>query len=355
MKEMPAPEKLSSRSSITCGSELMKNSTRTALPVCQFISTGGTIAMKTDPGGNAPVPALSGDDLLARVPGLQRIADLRVQNLLNVPSDYMGPAEWVALHGAVEAALAQDDVVGAIVSHGTDTLEETAWFLDLTIASDKPVVLTGAQRNASDPDGDGPRNLLNAARVCIDPAARGNGVMVVLNNQINAAREVTKSHTSDVEAFKSGDFGLLGTVDDDRVVFARKPQRRQQLPLAGTALPDVAIVAMYGGADGSMIRRAASTGAKGIVVQALGWGNVNLAMYEAIAEAIDAGIAVVISTRVPNGRVRPIYGFTGGGKTLKNVGATFADNLSPHKARILLMLALQTAQSAASLQALFDR
>jgi L-asparaginase len=112
---------------------------------------------------------------------------------------------------------------------------------------------------------------------------------------------------------------------------------------------------MYGGADGSMIRHAASAGAKGIVVQALGWGNVNLAMYEAIEEAVDAGIAVVISTRVPNGRVRPIYGFTGGGKTLKNVGAAFADNLSPHKARILLMLALQTAQSAASLQALFDR
>lgn len=310
--------------------------------------------MKIDPAGNAPVPALSGDDLLASVPGLPRIATLRVNNLFNLPSDYIGPEQWGVLHRAVEEALAQDNVAGAIVSHGTDTLEETAWFLDLTIESEKPVVLVGAQRNASEPDYDGPRNLLNAARVCVAPDAGGKGVMVVLNNQINAARDVTKSHTSDVEAFKSGDFGFLGTVDDDRVLFARAPLRRQHIPLVGV-LPSVAIVSMYGGADGSMIRCAASSGVKGIVVQALGWGNVSLAMYEAVHEAIDAGVAVVISTRVPNGRVRPIYGFTGGGKTLKDAGAVFADNLSPQKARILLMLALQTQKSTASLQSLFDR
>jgi L-asparaginase len=323
-------------------------------PTCQFISTGGTIAMKIDPASKAPVPALTGDDLLASVPGLPRIATLRVNNLFNLPSDYIGPEQWVALHRAVDEALAQDEVAGAIVSHGTDTLEETAWFLDLTIASEKPVVLIGAQRNASEPDYDGPRNLLNAARVCVAPDAGGKGAMVVLNNQINAARDVTKSHTSDVEAFKSGDFGFLGAVDDDRVVFARAPLRRQHIPLVGD-LPSVAIVPMYGGADGSMVRFVTSSGAKGIVVQALGWGNVSLPMYEAIREAIDAGVAVVISTRVPNGRVRPIYGFAGGGKTLKDIGAVFADNLSPQKARILLMLALQAQKSTASLQALFDR
>lgn len=332
----------------------MSTSDRMALPTCHFISTGGTIAMKIDPAGQAPVPALSGDDLLASVPGLQRVANLRVSNLFNLPSDYMGPAQWVALHRAVEEALAQDEVTGVIVSHGTDTLEETAWFLDLTLASHKPVVLSGAQRNASEPDYDGPRNLLNAVRVCVAEDATGMGAMVVLNNQINAAREVTKSHTSDVEAFKSGDYGFLGTVDDDRVVFARAPLRRQHIALVG-ALPRVEIVAMYGGADGSMIRSAASAGAKGIVVQALGWGNVSLPMYDAIQDTINAGVAVVISTRVPNGRVRPIYGFTGGGKTLKDIGAVFADNLSPQKARILLMLALQTQKSTSALQSLFDR
>lgn len=354
MRAMQTPIRQPSRCSTTCGFDSMNSSNLTALPICQFISTGGTIAMKTGLTGDAPVPALSGDDLLASVPGLQRIANLRVQNLFNLPSDYMGPEHWVALHGAVDVALAQDDVTGVIVSHGTDTLEETAWFLDLTVANEKPIVLTGAQRNASEADTDGPRNLRNAARVCVAPEARGKGAMVVLNNQINAAREATKSHTSDVEAFKSGDFGFLGTVDDDRIVFARAPSRRQHIPLIGKTLPEVVIVCMYGGADGAMIRSAASAGANGIVVQALGWGNVNLAMYEAIKEAINGGVAVVIATRVPNGRVRPIYGFAGGGKTLQDQGAVFADDLNPQKARILLMLALQTKRSAVELQRLFD-
>lgn len=333
----------------------MNSSKLRTLPVCQFISTGGTIAMKTGPAGDAPVPALSGHDLLASVHGLQHITDLRVHNLFNLPSDYMGPRQWLALYGAVYAALAQDEVAGVIVSHGTDTLEETAWFLDLTVDDEKPIVLTGAQRNASEADTDGPRNLRNAARVCVASEAVGRGVMVVLNNQINAAREAIKSHTSDVEAFKSGDFGFLGTVDDDRVVFARAPMRRQHIPLTGAELPNVVIVCMYGGADGSMIRCAASAGVKGIVVQALGLGNVNHDMYEAILDSIAAGVAVVISTRVANGRVRPIYGFKGGGKTLRDRGAVFADDLSPQKARILLMLALQTERSTADLQSLFDR
>lgn len=310
--------------------------------------------MKIDPVKKGPVPALSGDDLVATVPNLAAIATLRVNNLFNLPSDYMGPEQWTVLHRVVAESLAQEDVCGVIVSHGTDTLEETAWFLDLTVSSQKPVVLVGAQRNASEPDFDGPRNLLNAARVCVAPDAIGKGAMVVLNNQINAARDVTKSHTSDVEAFKSGDFGFLGTVDDDKVVFSRAPLRRQHVALVGE-LPEVAIVSMYGGADGSLISLAAKAGARGIVVQALGWGNVSLAMYEAIDEVIRAGVAVVISTRVHNGRVRPIYGFTGGGKTLKDIGAVFADNLSPQKARILLMLALQGPISGAALQDLFDR
>lgn len=324
-------------------------------PTCVLIATGGTIAMKIDPVKHAPVPALSGEDLLATVPGLSAIARLEVNNLSNVPSDYMGPERWVGLQKAAAAALARPEVAGVIISHGTDTLEETAWFLDLTVSGPKPIVLIGAQRNASEHDFDGPRNLLNAARVCVAREAREKGAMIVLNNQINAAREVTKTHTSDVETFKSGDFGFLGTVDDDRVVFYRAPLRRQHVGLTASTLPKVEIVAMYGGADGSLVRAAVKQGAQGIVVQALGWGNVNTEMHAAIREAIGAGIPVVIATRVPNGRVRPVYGFVGGGKTLQEAGAVFADNLSPQKARILLMLALQQGSSTQALQALFDR
>lgn len=324
-------------------------------PLCAYIATGGTIAMKVDPDARAAVPALSGEDLLATVPAIASVARLEVDNLFNLPSDYMGPARWIALHGAIAAALARDDVCGVIVSHGTDTLEETAWFLDLTLDSQKPIVMIGAQRNASSPDFDGPRNLLNAARVCVSSDARSKGVLVVLNNQINAAREVTKTHTADVESFKSGDFGFLGTVDDDRVVFARASLRRQFFALSGEALPYVEIVPMYGGADGRLLRAAVELGAKGIVVQALGFGNVNADMFDAIVDAMTAGVVIVVSTRVPNGRVRPVYGFAGGGSTLKAAGAVFADNLSPQKARILLMLALQTSVLADKIQPLYDR
>ncbi|GAC1347094.1 MAG: asparaginase [Myxococcales bacterium] len=329
------------------------------LPVVKLIATGGTIAMKIDPVKRAPVPAISGEDLVATVPEIAKVARVEVENLANVPSDYMDPALWSRLTQAVQQALARPEVAGVIVSHGTDTLEETAYWLDLTVASEKPIVLIGAQRNASEKDFDGPRNLLNAARICAAPAARGKGAMIALNNQINAARDATKTHTSDVETFKSGDFGFLGTADSDRVVFARAPVRRQHLDLRklkeGETLPAVEIIAMYGGADGSLLRAAVANGAKGIVVQALGWGNMNVPMYEAVAEAIKKGVPVVVATRVPNGRVLPVYGFKGGGKTTQELGAVFADDLSPQKARILLLLALQAGVKHAELQKLFDR
>jgi L-asparaginase len=328
------------------------------LPVVRLIATGGTIAMKIDPVKKAPVPAISGEDLIATVPEIEKVAHIEVQNLSNVPSDYMDPDRWIELQKAVTEALARPEVAGVIVSHGTDTLEETAWFLDLTVDSEKPVVLIGAQRNASEKDFDGPRNLLNAARICVSPSARKMGSMIVLNNQINAAREAVKTHTSDVETFKSGDFGFLGVTDNDRVIFYRAPLRRQHVALkvpAGQHLPRVDIVDMYGGADGTLVRAAVAAGARGLVIQALGWGNMNVPMFEAVKEVMKKGIPVVITTRVWNGRVLPNYGFQGGGKTLQDAGAVFGDNLSPQKARILLMLALQTTRSAQEIQPLFDR
>jgi L-asparaginase len=246
-----------------------------------------------------------------------------------------------------------------VVSHGTDTLEETAWWLDLTVASDKPVVLIGAQRNASEPDFDGPRNLLNAVRIATDPASAGKGVVLAMNNQINAARDVTKTHTTNVETFQSGQWGLLGAVDPDRVVWARAPLRRQHVPVRsdGAAMPPVEIVAMYGGADGRLVRAAVEQGARGVVVQALGMGNMNQPMFAAIKDAIGRGVPVVVASRVPEGRVLPSYGFEGGGRTLADAGAIMAGDLSPQKARILLMLLLQEggARDREALQAAFGR
>ena len=267
----------------------------------------------------------------------------------------MDPPRWVALTGEVNRTLARPEVAGVIISHGTDTLEETAYWLDLTTNSEKPIVLIGAQRNASEPDFDGPRNLLNAVRICVDPQSKGKGAMLAMNNQINAARDVTKTHTSSVETFKSGDFGVLGIVDYDRVVFSRAPLRRQYVPIKTDVMPYVEIVAMYGGADGHLVRAAVDHGAKGIVIQGLGWGNVNLAMFVAIKEEIAKGVPVVVTSRVPNGRVLPNYGFEGGGKTLVDAGAVMGSDLSPQKARILLMLILQNAtKGQKELQAAFD-
>lgn len=312
--------------------------------------------MKVDPVKQAPVPALSGQDLVEQVPQLAQVCWLSVVNLFNEPSVNIGVEHWRKLLDAVEASLVQADVAGVVISHGTDTLEETAWFLDLTLKTDKPVVIVGAQRNASTYDFDGPRNLLNAARVCVSPESRGLGVLVAMNNQVNAAREVTKSHTSDVESFKSGDFGLLGCVDEESVQISRKSVRRQHIPLLGSSLPRVEIVPMFSGASGDLVDAAVGLGARGLVIQALGIGNVSGSMYRAIVSAVEKGVAVVVSTRVQNGRVLPVYGFVGGGATLKTAGVVFADNLSPQKARVLLMLALQHGiQTAESLQELFDR
>ncbi len=326
-----------------------------ALPACLLIATGGTIAMKVDPARGAPVPALSGEELRACIPGLAGVTRLEVQEFASQPSAYVTPAQWMELRQAVLRALARDDLAGVVVSHGTDTLEETAWFLDLTVDSGKPVVLVGAQRNASTPDFDGPRNLLDAVRVAVSDGARGQGVLVVMNGQAHAARDVSKTHTSAVESFQSGAFGCLGTVEGDRVVFSRHPARRRSIEPTGAPLTRVDIVAMHAGADGALLRAAVSAGARGVVVQALGLGNVNVDMRQAIEAAVDGGVRVVVSTRVPHGAVAPLYGFDGGGATLKEAGALFAGDLPPHKARILLMLALQSPRAPGEIQLLFDR
>jgi L-asparaginase len=324
------------------------------LPTVAIIATGGTIAMKIDPATNAPVPALSGEDLIAAVPKLKEIANVKVIEFSNVPSDYMGPDLWPGLARKVDEVLADPAVAGAVISHGTDTLDQTAYFLDLAVKNDKPVVAVGAQRNASDWDTDGPRNLLNAVRQITSEKARGMGVTITMNNYINAARDARKTHTSNVQTFTSGDLGYLGYVDEDRIVFSRAPLRRQHLDLP-EQLPRVDLIAMAAGTDGSYVRHAADTGAKAIVIEAYGWGNLNEAMYDAIAYARDKGVIVVIATKVYNGRALPVYGFKGGGATTKKLGAVFADDLTPDKARVLTMLALPKASTPEALQAVFDK
>ncbi len=325
-------------------------------PVVQFIATGGTIAMKVDPVTKGVVPAISGDDLMQSVPDAAKYARIEVNNFSKMSANYITDDWWARLSKSVNDALARPEVAGVVVAQGTDTMEETAYWLDLTVDSEKPVVMIGAQRNASSPDFDGPRNLLNAIRIAVAPKARGKGVMVSMNNEINAARSVIKTHTANVETFQGGNFGWLGEVWDDKVVFSRAPLRRMHLPVKSGDFPVVHIFPMYAGADGMFIRHAVDNGAKGIVVQAVGMGNMNVSMYEAVKYAIGKGVPVVIATRVANGRTMPVYGFDGGGKTTFDAGAVMAGDLSPQKAKILLTLLLHNGKaSLAELREAFAR
>ncbi|HEX7686689.1 MAG TPA: asparaginase [Burkholderiaceae bacterium] len=324
------------------------------LPRCVVIATGGTVAMRPDPRSGAPVPALSGEELVASVPQLLGLARLDVRSVFNVPSVEMGPARWLALRQALLAALDDDEVCGIVVTHGTDLLEETAWFLALTLPAECPVVLTGAMRHAAESQFDGPRNLLDAVRVAISPSARGMGVLVVMDGEVYCAREAEKSHTTETSAFRRGPGIELGAIGAEGPAFWRKPRPHPRIEPAGGDMPRVDIVPMFGGADGLPIRWAVQSGARGVVVQAVGAGNVSAAMYTELLNALEAGVMVVVATRVRGGRSQPVYGFLGGGTLLAQAGAIFSGGLSPQKARILLMLALQPRWSTAQVRELFD-
>jgi len=342
---------------IICYLTVTSTSAGQSLPTVVVLSTGGTIASRTDPAKGGYVPALSAVDLIAAVPAIKKVAQIEAQQIANISSSDMTPTVWLDLSMRINDVLSRADIAGAVVTHGTNTLEETAYFLDLTVTSSKPVVLVGAQRPASDPDADGPRNLLDAIRVATSPEATGNGVMVVMNGQINAARDVTKTNTSQVETFRSLEFGALGVVDVAAVRFYRSPLRRQTLMVdSRTALPRVEIVPTYAGADGRFIRSLVRDGdVDGIVVTGMGLGGVPGAVFDAIQEARMKGLPVVVGTRVPTGRIFPLSATKGSALSLKAIGCVLADNLSPQKARILLMLALTETRDSVRLQEFFDR
>jgi len=344
------------------------------LPTVVVLSTGGTIASVYDPERGGYAPALSGQDLISAVPGISDLARLEVEQISNIASTDMTPALWLEISRRTSTLLSRADVAGVIVTHGTDTLEETAYFLDLTVDSEKPAILVGyfldltvdsekpailvgAQRAASDPDSDGPRNLGDAVRVAVSEEALGMGTLVVMNGEINAAREVTKTHTMRVETFRSLEYGRLGTVDPDGVRFYRAPLRRQTIPLSSDArLGRVEIVSTYAGADGRVVRGLMALGGlDGLVVEAAGVGNLAGALFDALVEVRDAGIPIVVSTRVNTGRTLPLYAGKGSGVTLREIGCIFADNLSPQKARVMLLAALAAAPRDRGIDAYFSR
>jgi L-asparaginase len=319
----------------------------------QLVFTGGTISMQIDPVVGAAIPVLSGEQILTNVPGLDEIADFGITNFARLPGPHMTPRMMLSLAEEVKKALYDDGICGAVITHGTDTLEETAYCLDLLIDSPKPVAVVGAMRSSSELGWDGPPNLISAVRAVTCEDARGLGVLVVFNDEINAASEVTKIHTEALGTFQSPDFGQLGIVDRDRVLILRRPAFHEHIETDN--LDDhVDIIKMAAGVDDRLIRYAVDSGARGLVIEALGRGNIPNLALPGIEYAINHFLPVVIVSRCLRGRVLDTYGYAGGGHELRQMGAILGGYLSGQKARIKLMLALGRTRNIDEIRAIFE-
>lgn len=304
-----------------------------------IVFTGGTFSMMIDEKTGGAVPRYSGNELLAMIPEVKSLAEIECFDFGKYPGPHVTPELMLDLSKKINAKLKTEKYDGIIVTHGTDTLEETAYFLDLTIKTEIPIVVIGAMKNSSEPDWDGPRNLIDALTICLNDNSKNLGVLVCLNGEINAASEVTKIYSDSVESFKSLDFGMLGFVQNRRVIFNRLPRRLETIETQKIN-PNVDLLTVYAGMDEKFFKFSADSKVDGIVVEALGVGNVPPPAFEGIKYAVEKGIPVVLTSRCPAGETDDIYSYPGAGKHLHDLGVIFSDYLNGQKARIKLMIVL---------------
>lgn len=316
--------------------------------VVKIVTTGGTIAMKEKKGAGA-LPALTAEDLKSLLP--PDIGPLETEEFCNLPSAHMTTDFIFKLSQRVKEIMAADEVIGVVITHGTDVMEETAYLLDLVVDTEKPIVLTGAMRNASQVGYDGIANLKASIRVATSSEARDLGALVVMNDEIHAARYVTKTHTQALNTFQSPSWGPLGRVDGDRVVIGKRV-KREHIPCQRLAA-DVPLMKLAVGLDERFLSQAIERRADGAVIEALGGGRVPPWWIPTIKEAINRGLVVVIASRCPAGRLYDEYGFVGGYRDLKKVGVIFSEGLSGQKARIKLMVALGVTRDKETIQRFF--
>ena len=316
-------------------------------PAVHIVGTGGTIGSAGDYWRGRPtrVPI----DSLARIPGVEKLATISTEQLWNIASSAIGPPRWLELSRHVTARFkAQESLSGIVITHGTDTMEETAYFLDLTVAGDRPIVLTGSMRPSDMPGTDAPANLLNAIKVAADSRSRGRGVMVVMDDRLFAARDVTKTNAMRVETFQAPERGALGIVDAYGIVFHRVSADRQKAQFdisAIGALPKVDIVYSYAGADSVAIDALVAAGAKGLVIAGVGKGGMTAEQARAVGRASKQGVVVVATTRTGSGNV-PSEGLN---------GLIGAGDLNAQKARVLLMLSLTRTSDPAQIASIFEK
>jgi L-asparaginase len=316
------------------------------------IFTGGTISMRIDPGLRAAVPALSGEEIVARVPGVEALAQLTLEDYARLPGPHVTPFWMWRLKDRVAAVLGDDAVDAVVLTHGTDTLEETAYLLDLTLEGPKPVVFCGAMRTMSEPGWDGPANLTTAVRAAVHPDSAGRGVLIAIGGEVHAAAEATKWHAQHLDAFRSA-HGPLATVEAGRVVYRRPGSRAARLA-ASRLVPEVDLHKMAAGADDALLRASLARGVRGLVVEATGAGNIPPTALGGIRAALARQVPVVVVTRCPAGRPTPAYGYEGGGQMLRELGVILGGELPGQKARIKLMVALGLTSDLARLREVFE-
>jgi L-asparaginase len=326
------------------------------LPRVAVLATGGTIAgSAADAAQTAGYQAgvVGVDRLLAAVPAIAGVARIEAEQIASIDSKDLDLSLWSALAKRIDELAARDDIDGVVVTHGTDTLEETAYLLHLAVKTSKPVVMTAAMRPSSALSADGPLNLLGAVTVAATREAWGRGVLVAFNNRIHSARDIVKTSTYAVDAFQSPEVGALGWVQDGRVEFQRsvvRPHTAATPFAAGPDWPAVEIVASYAGASRTAVDAVVAAGVRGIVVAGTGNGSIPAVVQSALADAVQHGIAVVRASRVGSGHV-----MRNGAASDDTLGFVSAGTLNPYKARVLLMLALAAGMGERTLlQRAFD-
>jgi L-asparaginase len=315
-------------------------------PKVVLLATGGTIASRYDPALGRTVASQRAEDLLEALPQVAGVLDIEVENFATIPSFDMSVQFAFSLARRIGEVLARSDVAGVVVTHGTDTMEETSYLADLLVESDKPAVFTGAQRAHDDPQSDGPFNLRNALLVAASPLARGLGAVVCFNGTIHAARDVTKVHASAVETFQS--YGALGVVDGGKVVIHRRPLLRRSFEIERLE-ERVELFRLALGVDLRGLEAAIERGMAGLVIEAFGRGNGPTRLSALVRLAAQKNIVVLVTSRCPTGRVEPLYGGGGGGRDLADAGALFVGDLKGPKARLLLMVLLSAGETKAQI------
>ncbi|MZQ76176.1 MAG: asparaginase [Peptoclostridium sp.] len=319
-----------------------------------IIFTGGTISMTIDPRIGAAIPTLSGEQIMSMVTNIDKLADIKVVNFSEIPGPHVTPEILMRLKKQVEELLADETITGVVVTHGTDSLEETAYFLDLAIESEKPVIVVGAMRSSSELGYDGPSNLAAAVCTAVSEKARNKGVLIVLNNEVNTAFETTKTNTLSLGTFKSLTYGPLGVIDNDKLIIHRNITPGQHIK-TDIIESDVDLIKCVLGMDSKLLKFCVDSGSKGIVIEAMGRGNIPPKMVEGVQYAIDKNIPVVIVSRCPAGRVLDTYGYEGAGYALRKMGCIFGGELNGQKARIKLMLALGFTSNVDEIRNIFEK